>query len=155
MLTWIQSSAIRRSMDFTSKENYFYKERQHLFCSVWSEDLHLRTSFFITYEKNSFNIDFVPLFHSYSNQNLSLWQHPGSSKKRILHEDTYSSAMSILQSRLTFQLTIKDDTHLKYSHSDWVHHFINNRSRIRFSHTIEYDVVAEYLNNVSVHFFAS
>jgi len=61
--------------------------------------------------------------------------------------------MSILQPRLTFQLTIDDHTHLKYSHSDWVHHFVNHWSRIGFSHTIEHDVAAEYLNNVSIYFF--
>ncbi len=59
--------------------------------------------------------------------------------------------MSILQLRLTFQLTINDDRHLKYSHSDWVHHFVNHRLVIGLSHTIDHEVAVEYLNNVSAH----
>jgi hypothetical protein len=74
-------------------------------------------------------------------------------KKRILYLKTYSLTMSILQLRLTFQLSIDDDMYLKYSHSDWVHHFVNHRPRIGFSHMIEDDLVCEYLNNVSVYFF--
>jgi peptidase E len=60
--------------------------------------------------------------------------------------------MSILQLRLTFQLTIDHDKHLKYSHSDCFHLFVNDHPRIGFSHTIENDIAAEYLNNAAVHF---
>jgi hypothetical protein len=74
-------------------------------------------------------------------------------KKWIFYSKTYSSVMPILQLRLIFQLTIDDDMHMKHSHSDWVHHFVNHRPRIGFSHTIEHDVAAAYLNNGSVHFF--
>jgi hypothetical protein len=71
----------------------------------------------------------------------------------MLYSETYPSAMSILQSRLIFQLTIGNGMLLKYSHSDWVHHFVNHRPCIGFLQTIEHDVAVEYLNNVSVHFF--
>jgi hypothetical protein len=61
--------------------------------------------------------------------------------------------MSIFQPRLIFQLMIDDEIHPKYSHNEYVHHFVNHRPRIEFSHIIEHDLAAEYLNNVYLHFF--
>jgi inhibitor of KinA sporulation pathway (predicted exonuclease) len=73
----------------------------------------------------------------------------------MLYVEICSSVMPIPQLRLTFQSTIDDATHLKYSHKDFIHQFVKHRPRTGFSHTIEHDVVTEYLNNVSVHFFVS
>jgi hypothetical protein len=99
------------------------------------------------------NTSCVPLFRAHLNQNVSLWQYCASSKKWILSREICSSAMSILLPRLIFPLTINDGKHLKYSHRDLVHQSVNHRSFIGFLHSIQYDLVVEYLNNVFVHFF--
>jgi hypothetical protein len=54
---------------------------------------------------------------------------------------------------LRLRLKIDDDKYLKYSHRGSVHQFIDSRPRIEFLQMLFYDVVAEYLNKISIQFF--
>jgi hypothetical protein len=53
---------------------------------------------------------------------------------------------------LRLRLKIDDGKYLKYSYRSSVHQFIDNKLHIEFLQMLFYDVVAEYLNKISIQF---